>query len=322
MYLINKSDISESEVTPEKDYINRRKFIKESLILSASIPAILACENKPLAEKKISINTPYKPKYNLNKKYSVNITPTSYEYITSYNNFYEFSQDKENVKHAAKDFKTRPWTVQLLGHIKKTLTLDIDKLIKLYSLEERIYRFRCVERWAMIVPWLGFQLSHLIKYAEPTSKAKYIQFESFYDPEKMPGTKSISLDWPYKEGLRMDEAMNPLAFLTIGLYGKKLPPQNGAPVRIVVPWKYGFKNLKSIVKIRFLDHQPKTTWNTFYPNEYGFYANVNPTVSHPRWSQAKEKRLGESEERKTLLFNGYEKEVGYLYENMNLRRNY
>jgi len=246
----------------------------------------------------------------------------SYQDITHYNNYYEFGTGKEEPATLAGKLKTTPWTVSIEGEVAKPKTFDIDAILKMAPLEERIYRHRCVEAWSIVVPWIGFPLSTLIKQVEPTAKAKFVAFQTFYDPKTMLSPFRAGIDFPYVEGLRMDEAMHPLALLSVGLYGEVLPNQNGAPLRLVVPWKYGFKSIKSIVKIRFQEKMPPTTWNLSAPQEYGFYSNVNPQVDHPRWTQAKERRLGEFFRRDTLLFNGYEKEVASLYSGMDLRRNY
>jgi methionine sulfoxide reductase catalytic subunit len=251
---------------------------------------------------------------------------TPYGDVTSYNNFYEFGTDKADPAKNAGSLKTRPWTVSVEGEVKKPGTFDIDALLKLAPLEDRIYRLRCVEGWSMVIPWVGYSLSELIKRVEPTGNAKYVQFVTLADKAQMPGLSQPVLDWPYVEGLRLDEAMHPLALLTFGLYGEVLPNQSGAPVRAIVPWKYGFKSGKSIVKIRFVDKQPKTSWEAAIPSEYGFYSNVNPKVDHPRWSQATERRIGEdglfAKKRPTLMFNGYEPQVGQLYAGMDLKKFY
>jgi len=241
------------------------------------------------------------------------------EDITNYNNFYEFSTSKGSVASAAKGFVTRPWTVSVEGMVNKPRTFDLDELVK-FPLEERIYRLRCVEGWSMVIPWVGFPLSLLLEKVEPTASAKYVAFQTLYDPKRMPNQRTGVLDWPYVEGLRIDEAMHPLTILATGLYGETLPPQDGAPIRLVVPWKYGFKSIKSIVKIQLLAEEPPTTWNIQAPNEYGFYSNVNPGVAHPRWSQARERRIGEFTMRPTLMFNGYGDQVAHLYSGMDLRR--
>ena len=252
--------------------------------------------------------------------------PTAYIDATGYNNFYEFGTDKSDPAQNAHTLKTRPWTVAIEGEVKKPKVFDLDELLKLAPMEERIYRLRCVEGWSMVLPWLGYSLSELIKKVEPTGNAKYVEFVTLADPKTMPFVGSRVLEWPYVEGLRMDEAMHPLALLGFGLYGEVMPNQNGAPVRMVLPWKYGFKSGKSIVKIRFVEKEPGTAWNKAAKNEYGFYSNVNPTVDHPRWSQATERRIGEdglfAKKRPTLMFNGYEAQVGQLYAGMDLKKNY
>ena len=249
---------------------------------------------------------------------------TPYQDVTSYNNFYEFGTDKADPAQNAHTLRTSPWFVEVEGLVKKPQRLSLDDLRKLSPLEERVYRLRCVEGWSLVIPWVGYSLSELIKRVEPLGSAKYVEFVSLADPQTMPGVRSSVLDWPYVEGLRLDEAMHPLTLLTLGLYGEVLPNQSGAPVRVVVPWKYGFKSAKSLVKIRFTEQQPATAWNKAAPNEYGFYSNVNPNVDHPRWSQASERRIGEdglfSRRRKTQLFNGYEAQVGQLYAGMDLKR--
>jgi len=249
---------------------------------------------------------------------------TSYKDITGFNNFYEFGLSKSDPAKNAASLRTSPWTIAFEGHIKKPgYEYDLESVIKMHpSLEERVYRMRCVEAWSMVIPWIGIPLSSVIKGVEPTSKARYIVFETLYDPEQMPGQKRATLPWPYTEALRMDEAMHPLTLLAVGLYGETLPKQNGGPIRLVVPWKYGFKSIKSIAKIRFVEKQPKTSWTMQAPQEYGFYASVNPDVDHPRWSQATERRIGEFRRIKTLMFNGYAEQVAGLYSGMNLRSHY
>jgi methionine sulfoxide reductase catalytic subunit len=247
---------------------------------------------------------------------------TSYDDIASYNNFYEFGTDKDEPAVNAHTLKTSPWKIEVDGEVSAPKTIDMDDIRKWFAVEDRVYRFRCVEAWSMVIPWQGFQLSHLIEKLNPTSKAKYVQFFTLLDPEQMPGQKVPALKWPYREGLRMDEAMHPLTMLATGLYGKPMPNQNGAPIRLVVPWKYGFKYIKSIVKIRFTENEPETSWKMSAPEEYGFYSNVNPEVDHPRWSQKTERRIGEFKRRKTLMFNGYEEQVAGLYKGMDLAKNY
>jgi sulfoxide reductase catalytic subunit YedY len=262
------------------------------------------------------------------KKSSYNTTEkqNSFKEITTYNNFYELGVDKGDPAANAKYLTTRPWSVAVEGEVKKPKTFDIEGILKLSPLEERIYRMRCVEAWSMVIPWVGFPLNTLIKLVEPTNNAKFIQFVTLHDPKRLPGQQpslfGSVLDWPYVEGVRMDEAMHPLTILSVGLYGEVLPAQNGAPLRLVVPWKYGFKSIKSIVKLRFVEKQPTTSWNTMQPQEYGFYSNVNPEVDHPRWTQATERRIGEILRRKTLPFNGYGDQVASLYKGMDLKKNY
>jgi sulfoxide reductase catalytic subunit YedY len=253
-------------------------------------------------------------------RYSSDEPRTSFEDVTSYNNFYEFGFDKSEPAERAGELITRPWTVEVKGEVARPQRFDIDAVIARFPLEERVYRLRCVEAWSMVIPWLGFPLAALLKFVEPSSRAKYVAFKTLLDPDQMPGQREPALDWPYAEGLRIDEAMHPLTLLAVGLYGKTLPNQNGAPIRLVVPWKYGFKSIKSIVSIELTERQPDTTWNLAAPSEYGFYANVNPFVNHPRWSQASERRIGELARRQTLAFNGYGEEVASLYRGLDLRR--
>jgi sulfoxide reductase catalytic subunit YedY len=312
-------DIKPSEITPYEVYLNRRSFMigMVGLALSPGLDAEAAPQAPALAPLKTTRN----------KAFSVDEPPTKFESVTTYNNFYEFGPSKDDPARLAHLLKPRPWTVRVEGHVMKPKTYDVDDLLKLAPLEERVYRLRCVEGWSMVIPWIGYPLSVLIKRVEPTSQAKFVEFISLLDPEQFPGQRKglfsfSSLDWPYVEGLRMDEAMHPLALLCFGLYGQVLPNQNGAPIRIVVPWKYGFKSAKSIVRIRFVSEQPKTTWEKAAPHEYGFYSNVNPEVDHPRWSQATERRIGEFRRRKTLMFNGYTDQVASLYAGIDLRKYY
>lgn len=307
--------IRSSEITSETDYQNRRQFLREAGLLGLGVAgmSLVACDTQAqdVAQQGTSINgAELKPE----------LTPV--EDVTSYNNFYEFGTGKDDPVENAKDFKTKPWTVKVEGMVAKPATYDLEDLIKPYKLEERIYRHRCVEAWSMVIPWLGFPMADFVKAMQPTSSAKYVEFTTLLDPKRMPGQRFPVLEWPYVEGLRLDEAMNPLAFMTVGVYGKMLPPQNGAPIRHVVPWKYGFKGCKSIVKVRFTDKMPRTAWNVANPGEYGFYGNVNPTVDHPRWSQAKERRIGEFRKRDTLMFNGYAQQVASMYSGMDLRKFY
>jgi sulfoxide reductase catalytic subunit YedY len=253
------------------------------------------------------------------KGFVVNESLTPFAAITNYNNFYEFSTDKGGVAPAAQGFVTQPWSVSVDGLVNKPKTFDLNELLK-FPLEERVYRLRCVEGWSMVIPWIGFPLARLLELVEPTSAAKYVAFQTLLDPKRMPNQQTGVLDWPYVEGLRLDEAMHPLTILATGLYGEKLPPQDGAPIRLVVPWKYGFKSIKSVVKITLVANEPPTTWNIQAPGEYGFYSNVNPNVAHPRWSQARERRIGDYRTRETLMFNGYEEQVSHLYAGMDLQK--
>jgi sulfoxide reductase catalytic subunit YedY len=315
--------IKSSEITSESQYISRRDFLKGMGIVSASAMVLAACKGQSVPPTEVSTGiTPGAPT-NAPSSTSFDFTEpvTSYEAVTNYNNYYEFTTDKEGVAKLAEEFPTSPWKVEVGGLVGNPKTYDIDDLGK-FSIQERIYRMRCVEGWSMVIPWMGFPLSELLNEVEPTSDAKYVRFETLYDPEKMPGQNSKWYQWPYIEGLRVDEAMNDLTILATGLYGKELLPQNGAPVRLAVPWKYGFKSIKGIVKIDLVDEMPTSLWMAAAPNEYGFYANVNPEVSHPRWSQASERRIGEAGRRDTLMFNGYEEEVAHLYADMDLAANY
>jgi sulfoxide reductase catalytic subunit YedY len=296
--------IPASEITPEPIYLRRREFIKGSLALAlaSALPAQAALP-------------PWKM-----TAWGRDESPNSFEEITHYNNFYEFGSGKEDPAEKSGSLRTQPWTVTVEGECLKPKRWDIDALIKAFPLEERIYRLRCVEGWSMVIPWLGFPLASLISQAQPTGKAKFVEFTTLHDPRQMPGQRWPVLDWPYVEGLRLDEAMHPLTLMVVGLYGKVLPNQNGAPIRLAVPWKYGFKSAKSIVRIRFVERQPVTAWVAAAPSEYGFYSNVNPKVDHPRWSQARERRIGELFKRKTELFNGYGEHVASLYAGMDLRK--
>jgi sulfoxide reductase catalytic subunit YedY len=325
--VLSGEDIPSSEITPRAVYQGRRRALQAAGaagvaaaggLLGMSRDALANYESPEAHAQKLAAVT--------NAKFVVPDKVTSYQDVTTYNNFYEFGTDKSDPSHNAGTLRPRPWRVSVEGEIKNPKVYDIDELLKLAPLEERVYRHRCVEAWSMVIPWIGFPLSELIKRAQPTGNAKYVQFITLADPSQMPGISDPILDWPYSEGLRLDEAMNPLALLTVGLYGQVLPNQNGAPIRIVVPWKYGFKSGKSLVKIRFVEKQPPTSWNTYAPTEYGFYSNVNPDVDHPRWSQATERRIGEdgffTPKRKTLMFNGYGNFVASLYQGMDLRKNF
>lgn len=304
-----------SDITSEEFFVNRRKFLKlgaASLVANAALLELLAKENLPVS------NLLYSKDGNPD-----NLTVNSFEQITSYNNFYEFTTSKEGVKGLAHTLKPKPWSIVVDGLVEKPFEIDVEDLIKKYTLQERIYRFRCVEGWSMVVPWIGFELNQLIRDAKVLSKAKYIRFETRYDESMFPDQRRgvfSAIDYPYVEGLRLDEAMNPLTLLSVGLYGKTLENQNGAPLRLVVPWKYGFKSIKSIAKISFTDVEPLNSWQIQNPKEYGFYANVNPKVDHPRWSQKKERVLGKLLKQDTVLFNGYEKEVASLYKDLDLVR--
>ena len=316
--LIKKStDIPSSEITPKSLYLDRRKFLTGAALATAAaglgVREIIFPSTTVGANAKIDGIKP--------SSFSTKETMTPYKDVTNYNNYYEFSTDKYEPASLAKNFKTRPWTVTIDGAVEKKQVLDVDTIIKMATPEERIYRHRCVEGWSIVVPWVGFSLSELINKAKPTSKAKFVEFTTVLDTQQMPGQRGHVLDWPYVEGLRMDEAMHPLTLLCFGMYGEALPNQDGAPLRVVVPWKYGFKSGKAIVRIRFADSEPRTTWAEMAPREYGFYANVNPNVDHPRWSQAKERRLGEFLKRPTLMFNGYD-QVASLYSGMDLKKNF
>ncbi len=317
--LVKKAEIPSSEITSKDLYLNRRKFLAGAALTGAAAAAGIAF--KEFGSPSMSAAANAKIDGIEKSSFSTTEKETPYKDVTNYNNFYEFSTDKYEPADAAKNFKTRPWTVTVDGAVKKKQVLDVDAIIKMSAPEERIYRHRCVEGWSIVVPWVGFSLSELIKRADPLGKAKFVEFTTLYDPKQMPGQRVPVLKWPYVEGLRMDEAMHPLALLCFGMYGEVLPNQDGAPLRMVIPWKYGFKSAKSIVRIRFTDSQPMNTWQLSAPNEYGFYSNVNPNVDHPRWSQAKERRLGEIIKRPTLMFNGYD-QVASLYSGMDLKKNF
>ncbi|MFT5505019.1 MAG: sulfoxide reductase catalytic subunit YedY [Gammaproteobacteria bacterium] len=305
-------EISESEVTPEPIYQQRRAIMKASGLLGSALllnPLSSVMASLPIGEyqkKAISIDDELTPE----------------EDATSYNNFYEFGTDKSDPAKRSKKFNTDDWTITVSGECEKPGEFALEDLVKPHTIEERIYRLRCVERWSMVIPWLGVPLASILKEFKPTSKAKYVAFKTLLDPRQMPGQNRSVLRWPYREGLRIDEAMHPLSLVAVGMYGKTMPNQNGAPVRLVIPWKYGYKSIKSIVSIEFTEDQPQTSWNMSSSREYGFYSNVNPEVDHPRWSQAKERRIGEFFKRDTLMFNGYEEEVAELYDDMDLRINY
>lgn len=310
MLIKPNADVASSEITPERDYLDRRRFLGSlsgrALAAAAGGTLLGACD--PSDEANAAQSAPDKP--------------TPYEDVTQYNNFYEFGTDKDDpAENAPRVLRPRPWTVRIDGMVARPANYHLEDLVRPAKVEERVYRLRCVEAWSMVIPWLGFPLRDLINRVRPTAGARFVEFTTLQDPQQMPGQRRPILDWPYREALRLDEAMHPLTLMVTGLYGKDLPTQNGAPLRLMVPWKYGFKSGKSIVRIRFTDRQPATTWNTMASDEYGFYANVNPRVDHPRWSQARERRVGEFRKRPTLMFNGYQ-EVASLYSGMDLRKNY
>jgi sulfoxide reductase catalytic subunit YedY len=302
-----------SEITPERAYFSRRELLLGALAAGAATLAPAADTPAPTL------------RYQRNARYVAAGNPNTYEEITGYNNYYEFGPEKTDPAANAGAFRAHPWSVTVAGDAETTGTFTLEDIIKPHALEERIYRLRCVEAWSMVIPWVGFPLGDLLRRFKPTSRAKYVEFTTLYDPKQMPGQRTRSLPWPYVEGLRIDEAMHPLALMVVGVYGRTLPNQNGAPLRLMLPWKYGFKNAKAIVKIRFTEKQPANTWAVVTPNEYGFYANVNPEVDHPRWTQASERRIGEgffAPRQPTLMFNGYADEVAGLYRGMDLRRHF
>jgi sulfoxide reductase catalytic subunit YedY len=326
MLIKKPNDIPSSAITPKSAYVSRRQFIGGALATGAAVAGgwylrdtLNPGENGSVLAEGTKLTGIAKSQFSTTEK------PTSFKDITNYNNYYEFSTDKYEPNGLSKNFRSRPWTVKIEGLVKKSKTVDIDSILKLAPLEERIYRHRCVEGWSMVIPWVGFPLSALLKEVEPLGKAKYVAFETILAPDQMPGQKRAILEWPYVEGLRLDEAMHPLTFLAVGLYDEILPNVDGAPLRLVVPWKYGFKGIKAIVKVSFTDYTPPTTWNQMAPNEYGFFSNVNPQVDHPRWSQATERRIGEgvfAPKHPTLMFNGYADRVASLYSGMDLRKYY
>lgn len=305
------TDIAPSEITPPEIYRDRRRFMQGMGALAAGAAFGIVPDARAAGARLAGVR---------DSAYKLAEASTPYKDVTTYNNFYEFGTGKSDPAKNAGSLKTRPWTVAVEGEVRRPQTWDIDALLKLAPLEERVYRMRCVEGWSMVIPWVGFSLSELIRRAEPTGNAKYVEFVTLNDPRQMPGLRSRVLDWPYTEGLRLDEAMHPLTLLAVGLYGEVLPNQNGAPIRLVVPWKYGFKSAKSIVRIRFVEKQPVSSWTAAAPAEYGFYSNVNPQVDHPRWSQARERRIGEFRKRDTLMFNGYGAQVASLYRGMDLKK--
>ena len=311
-----KIDLASSEITSEAFYLDRRAFIAAAGAIGAgaiagALPSIAGAQQPQQPQ---AVGKPY--------GLQADDKPTPWEDVTTYNNFYEFGTGKSDPSETAGKFQTKPWTVRVDGLVNKPADYQLEDFLKPSAVEDRIYRHRCVEAWSMVIPWRGIPLADVIKRAEPTSKAKYVEFTTLMDPRQMPGERTAVLTWPYTEGLRLDEAQNPLALLAVGVYGRVLPNQNGAPLRLVLPWKYGFKSIKSIVRIKFTDSQPKTAWNQAASQEYGFYSNVNPTVDHPRWSQATERRIGEFFKRKTLMFNGYSEQVASMYAGMDLRKNF
>jgi methionine sulfoxide reductase catalytic subunit len=319
MLIKQAADICFSEITPKSVYLNRRKFLAAAA--AAGTAAVLGVGLRDIVEPSFTALAGNKIDGIQKSPLSTTEAITPYKDVTHYNNYYEFGTSKDEPAELSTHFRTRPWKVKIDGLVEKKQVLDVDEIIKMAPPEERIYRHRCVEGWSIVVPWVGFSLSELIKRVNPASKAKFVEFTTILDKTQMPGQQRDVLEWPYVEGLRMDEAMHPLALLCFGMYGEQLPNQDGAPLRIVLPWKYGFKSIKAIVRIRFTEKQPMNTWNISAPREYGFYANVNPNVDHPRWSQAKERRLGEFFKRPTLMFNGYD-QVASLYSGMDLKKNF
>ncbi len=312
MLIRHPPDIPPSDITPPEVYRERRRFI-QGLGAAVAVTALGTAGHVSAGSRLPAVRR---------GSHVLDDAKTPYRDVTTYNNFYEFGTGKDDPAAHAGTLRTRPWTVVVEGAVKRPRLWDIEALLRLAPLEERVYRMRCVEGWSMVIPWVGFPLRELIRRTEPTGRAKYVEFVTLHDRAQMPGQRRRVLDWPYVEGLRMDEAMHPLTLLAMGLYGEMLPNQNGAPIRLVVPWKYGFKSAKSLVAIRFVEKQPRTAWMAAAPNEYGFYSNVNPQVDHPRWSQAKERRIGEFFKRDTLLFNGYAEQVADLYRGMDLKRHF
>ncbi len=319
MLIKKPSDVRPSEITSKENYLNRREFMRAGSIagsLALAGPTLGAVVPEAQRAKLADIGK---------SEFSTNEVPNSYEDITTYNNYYEFGTGKADPYSNSGDFEPRPWSITVDGHAGKTGTFDFDDLIKPFDLEERIYRMRCVEAWSMVIPWVGISLAEVVKHLQPTSKAKYVAFETLHDPVRMVGQRRRSIDWPYREGLTIAEATNPLAILAIGIYGEVLPNTNGAPIRLITPWKYGFKGIKGIVRMSFVEKMPLTSWNMAQSREYGFYANVNPEVDHPRWSQARERRIGAgifASKIPTQMFNGYGEQVAHLYDGLDLRKNY
>lgn len=331
MLIRKPADIRPSEITSKENYLNRREFLKNGSIAAGSIAGSVIAGSAAAAvlpEHARAKLADVRP-----SEYSTGETQNSYLDVTTYNNYYEFGTAKDDPYRNADEFEPRPWSIEVAGHAEKTGTFNLEDIVKPHTLEERIYRLRCVEAWSMVIPWVGIPLADVIRQFQPTSNAKYVVFETLLDPNLMPGQRSRVLRWPYVEGLTIEEASNPLPILAVGLYGEVLPNQNGAPVRLVVPWKYGFKSIKGIVRISFSERRPRTSWEIAAPNEYGFYANVNPEVSHPRWSQARERRIGDAggsglqslfaaKKQETIKFNGYGEQVAHLYDGLDLRRNF
>jgi sulfoxide reductase catalytic subunit YedY len=319
MLITKPPEFRASEITSESNYLNRRRFLRGSaaaagVLLTGSVNGALVPTGREASLADIAAS-----------EYSTTEEPNSFEDISTYNNYYEFGTGKADPARHSQDFEPRPWTVDVSGHAERTGTFHFEDIVKPHRLEERIYRMRCVEAWSMVIPWVGIPLADVIRRFQPTSSAKYVAFETLHDPERMPGQRSRVLEWPYREGLTIAEAAHPLTLLAVGLYGQVLPNANGAPIRLVVPWKYGFKGIKGIVSMRFVETRPATSWEMAGPHEYGFYANVNPDVDHPRWSQARERRIGAglfAEKQPTLMFNGYGEQVAHLYEGLDLRRNF
>jgi len=318
MSLGKSSELLNRDITPKATYLNRRQILKAMGLGGAALIGGKVLSHLAFPGEAVQAGT--KLNVTVKSPFSTTEKESTFQDVTHYNNFYEFGTDKTDPAKYAANFRTSPWAISIEGEVAKPIKLSMDDILKVAPLEERIYRHRCVERWSIVVPWIGYSFSQLAKLVQPTEKAKYVAFTSFYDPSQMPQAKYGGIDFPYVEGLRIDEAMNPLALLCVGMYGESLPNQDGAPVRMVIPWKYGYKSVKSIVKIRFVKDEPPTTWNRYSPTEYGFYSNVNPDVEHPRWSQATERRLGEIFTRKTLMFNGYSDQVASLYTGMDLKK--
>jgi methionine sulfoxide reductase catalytic subunit len=319
LFIRKPPDILPSEITSERNYLNRRRFLRDGAVAAGTLLAAPAFGAVLPAGTQAELSDVSRSQYSTDEE------PNSFDDISTYNNYYEFGTGKEDPSRNSGDFVPRPWTVSVSGHAEKTGTFNLEDFVKPYQLEERIYRMRCVEAWSMVIPWVGIPLAKVIRELQPTSRAKFVAFETLHDPERMPGQRAGVLRWPYREGLTMAEATNPLPLLAVGLYGRLLPNANGAPIRLVVPWKYGFKGIKGIVSMRFVESQPETSWEMAAPHEYGFYANVNPEVDHPRWSQARERRIGAglfAQKQPTLMFNGYGEHVAHLYDGLDLRRHF